>query len=116
MTEQLPLALGPVLPGAGRVERAYANALERYGAMLEPADVGLAGLALALARGVDHADARHDVRGIATVAAQLIDVGARLRLDPSARAGAGDDPLSALLAELAAPERPAQVGDTTHPH
>lgn len=107
--QQLPLDLGPLSPGAGRVEQSYANALGGHRQLLEPADAGLAGLALALARAADQADAKGDVRGLALVAKELREVSTRLRLDPTARGGAGD-PITELLADLGRAEQ-RQVGD-----
>lgn len=107
MSDQLPLDLGELPAAAGQVERAYAYALTQHAAMLEGADAGLAALALALARAVD--GATRNVRGLAPVAKELREVSTRLRLDPTARGGAGD-PIADLLAELGKAERRGPVG------
>lgn len=111
---QLPLELGELTATAGPVEQAYALALAGHAALLESADTGLAGLALALARGIDAADRAGDVRGLATVAKELREVSTRLGLDPTARGGAGD-PITELLADLGRSERRSPMGHPPQP-
>lgn len=111
--DQLPFELGDLAaPPPGLVERSYRRAVAAAtrqdddgppaAVALDDTDAGLVGLALALARAVDLAAAKKDVRGVALVAKELRETSTRLRLDPTAR-GTVNDPIAALFAELGTP-------------